>query len=88
VLVYDSFVHEALTTLGASDIHDFMDLDSTDSKLPFPCPDKEDSTTTLTICLQTVTIKKIISLHLWYAEQASADFTIWVSLTADMYNTW
>jgi hypothetical protein len=88
VLVYDSVVREALTTLGASDIHDLMDLDSTDFKLPFSCPEKDDTSTTLTLSLQiTVTIKELISLQLWNAEQASADFTILFSLTADIFNT-
>jgi hypothetical protein len=62
VLVYDSFVHEALTPLGASL---FADLDSTDFKLPFTCPDTDDTNTTLTISLQPVT-KKNIPVQIWY----------------------
>ena len=57
ILVYDLYVREALTSLGASDIHDFMDLDTNDLKLPFTCPDKDDASTILTISLQTITIK-------------------------------
>jgi hypothetical protein len=69
-------------------IHDLIDLDTADFKLPFNCPDKDDISTTFTISLQPVTIKKLISLQLWYAEQASADFTIWFRLTAKIFNTW
>ena len=88
ILVYDSYVREALTSLGASDIHDFMDLDTNDLKLPFTCPDKDDASTILTISLQTITIKKLISLQLWYAEQTTSDFSAWFGLTADAFNIW
>ena len=88
ILVYDSYVREALTSLGASDIHDFMDLDTNDLKLPFTCPDKDDASTIITISLQTITIKKLISLQLWYAEQTTSDFSAWFGLTADAFNIW
>jgi hypothetical protein len=47
VLVYDSCVRKALGALGASDELDFMDLYTTDFKLQFTCPDKDDASTSM-----------------------------------------
>jgi hypothetical protein len=52
------------------------------------CNGKDDASTILNISPQTVTIKKRMPLQLWYAEQASVYFTVWFSLTADVFNTW
>jgi hypothetical protein len=65
-----------------------MDLDANDLKIPFTCPDKDDASTILTISLQSITIKKLISLQLWYAEQTTSDLSVWFGLTADAFNIW
>ena len=88
ILVYDSYVREALTSLGASDIHDFMDLDTNDLKQLFTCPDKDDASKILTISLQTITFKKLTSLQLWHAGQTTSDLSAWFGLTAEAFNIW
>jgi hypothetical protein len=70
ILVYDSNVKEALEGLGATDVHDFMDLGESDFKLPFDCRDKNDpSSIVKDVTLPPLTIKKLISLQQWFATQ-------------------
>jgi Reverse transcriptase (RNA-dependent DNA polymerase) len=89
ILVYDSNVKEALEGLGATDVHDFMDLNESDFKLPFDCRDKNDpSSIVKDVTLPPLTIKKLISLQQWFATQPVLDVALWYGLTADSFNTW
>ena len=72
------------TYVGITDIDDFMSMSSEDFKDSYYTA--EDSV--LPHYLNTILVKRLVSLQLWFVSQPNHSLSDWYSLTADVFRTW